>query len=71
MLAQSSSSSSTPPLSLPEHIQQLKQNFKDWQTKSYDYRLKHSEHSPLFQIINDIELYNFLSTDDSNLLNQI
>jgi len=71
MPAQSSSSSSTSPLSLPEHIQQLKQNFKDWQTKSPSYRLKHSEHSPLFQIINNKELYNFLSTDDNNLLNQI
>ena len=71
MLAQSSSSSSTSPLSLPEHIQQLKQNFKDWQTKSPDYRLKHSELSPLFQIMNNKELYNFLSTHESNLLNQI
>jgi len=71
MLAQSSPSSSTPLLSLLEHIQQLKQNFKDWQAKSPDYRLKHSEHSPLFQIMNNKELYNFLSTDDSNLLNQI
>jgi len=71
MLAQSSSSSSTPLLSLPEHIQQLKQIFKDWQTKSSDYRLKHSEHSPLSQIMNDTKLYNFLSTDESNLLNQI
>jgi len=71
MLAQSSSSSSTPPLSLPEHIQQLKQNFKDWQTKSSDYRLKHSEHSPLFQIINDTGLCDFLPTHENNLLNQI
>ena len=71
MLAQSSSSSSIPPLPLPEHINQLKQNFKDWKTKSSDYRLKHSEHSPLSQIMNDKKLRNFLPTHESNLLNQI
>jgi len=71
MLAQSSSSSSTPPLSLPERIQQLKKNFKDWQTKSSDYRLKHSEHSPLSQIMNDTGLCDFFPTHENNLLNQI
>jgi len=71
MLAQPSSSSLTLSLSLQERMQQLKQNFKDWQAKSPDYRLKHVELSPLFQIMNNKELCNFLSTYESNLLNQI
>jgi len=71
MLAQSSPSSSTLSLSLQEHLQQLKQNFKDWQTKPSDYRFKHSEHSPLSQIMNDTGLCDFLPTYESNLLNQI
>jgi len=71
MQAHLSSSSSTFSLSLPERTNQLKQNFREWQDRSSDYRFEHPENSPLYQIIFEIDLLNFLYTDESSLFHEI
>jgi len=66
-----SSSSSTFSLSLLERTNQLKQNFREWQDRSSDYRFEHPENSPLYQIIFETDLLNFLYTDESSLFHEI
>jgi len=66
-----SSSSSTFSLSLPERANRLKQNFREWQDRSSDYRFEHPENSPLYQIIFETDLLNFLYTHESSLFHEI